>query len=309
MPSFLIALKSGFIRVARSRLRQGLGAAMMLFLLISLGLQAATPARAQFLPGMENIEGEVASESFIPVFRRGNLELAPIFLDGKMLGLASGYVSLRLRDESLTNAEKINAANRAYLIHGKLQKYLQAMSLYTRKLASNGGITDLNEQEKILREQLSVSAVRGANGSYVALTFPAQRKPEAIFTVAKSDIDNLRFASSDPLQIATLVAVQTRADLISAWRERQPPALLKAFTRAAYVFAGLVLASFLLVLLQRRLKRLQQHFSSQLAVELRASVATTHPESNVAPTEKGLSFVKATLRTIDTASNAPAPWG
>lgn len=83
---------------------------MMLFLLISLGLQAATPAREQFLPGMENIEGEMVSESFIPVFRRGNLELAPIFLDSKMLGLASGYVSLRLRDESLTNAEKINAA-------------------------------------------------------------------------------------------------------------------------------------------------------------------------------------------------------
>ena len=34
---------------------------MLLFLLISLGLQATTPARAQFLPGMENIEGEVVS--------------------------------------------------------------------------------------------------------------------------------------------------------------------------------------------------------------------------------------------------------
>ena len=77
---------------------------MLLFLLISLGLQATTPARAQFLPGMENIEGEVVSESFIPMFRRGNLELAPIVLDGKMLGLASGYFSLRLRDECLTNA-------------------------------------------------------------------------------------------------------------------------------------------------------------------------------------------------------------
>ena len=217
---------------------------MLLFLLISLGLQATTPAMAQFLPGMENIEGEVVSESFIPMFRRGNLELAPIVLDGKMLGLASWYFSLRLRDECLTNAEKNNAANRAYLTRGKPQKYLQEMSLYTRKLASNGGITDLNEQEKILREQLSISAELGANGSYVALTFTTQRKPEAIFTVAKSDIDNLRFASSDPLQIATLVAVQTMADLIKAWRDRQPTALRAGFTRAADVFADLILASF-----------------------------------------------------------------
>ena len=51
-------------------------------------------------------------------------------------------------------------------------------------------------------------------------------------------------------------------------------------------------------MLQRRLKRLQQHFSAQLAMELRASENTAHPESNVAPTEKGLSFVKATLRRL-----------
>lgn len=98
---------------------------------------------------------------------------------------------------------RLNAANRGYLIHSKLQKYLQAMSLYTKRLASNGGITDPDEQEKILREQLSVGAVRGANGTFVAVTFPAQRKPAPIFTVTKSDIDNVRLEYTDPLQIAS----------------------------------------------------------------------------------------------------------
>lgn len=305
MLSLLIALKSGFIRVSRSRMRLGLGAAMMLFLLISLGLQAAMPARAQILPGLEKVSGEVSSEAMIPMFRRGNLELAPIFLDGNMLGLASSFISVRLRDDSITNAAKISAVNRAYIIHGRLQKHLHAMSLYSKNLADVRGIRDPDEQERIISGQLSTSFIEEENTVISTLTFPANSVPEQIFAITKADIEQARLQSSEPSQIAKRSSTLVKKELIAAWRNRQPPQLAKAAIRASYVIIGLIIFSLLLTIMQRRFKRYALKLADQLESEIQ-STEISNPESSQGPVAGGFSFTTNPLRRLSLRQRSSA---
>jgi small-conductance mechanosensitive channel len=282
-----------------------MGLAITVMILIGLVIQMAVPVRAQFLPGVEKVEGETPSGALIPVFRRGNLELAPIFVDGKMVGMASSFISVRLRDESLTNAGKITAANRAYLIHSLLQKYLHAMSLYTKTLAEERGIKSIGAQERILRDQLSTQPLVRDNSTFVALTFPAKSQPEQIYTITRSDIDQVRFESSNEMEIAVRASVLLKRELLDAWRNRQQPQLIAGLIKAAYVVGGLVLLSLLLAFVQRRLLRYQQTLSGQLESELNSARAL-NPESKATQTAGGFSFVKAPLRRLSLRQRSSA---
>ncbi len=52
-------------------------------LIFSLNL----PAVAQFFPNFGNGEANINSSTNIPIFEHGNLEIAPVFLDGKQVGV------------------------------------------------------------------------------------------------------------------------------------------------------------------------------------------------------------------------------
>ena len=233
------------------------------------------------------------------MFKRGNLELAPVFLDGKQLGLVSSFISIRLRNESLANADKLSAAGRSYLVHSRLQKYLQAMSLYSNQLAASDQSIDLESRETILRSELSTDVITGADKTVsVKLTFPASSRPEQIITVTKSDIDNVRFDSSDPLDIATRVAARAEDELLTVWKDRQGPALRRGAVRAVSALAALSLLSVLLSSLQRRLQTSDRQLAHLLAVERRAAAPASDMLTAWGGAERHLDHVTSPLRSL-----------
>ena len=233
------------------------------------------------------------------MFTRGNLELAPVFLDGKQLGLISSFISIRLRNENLANADKLSAAGRSYLVHSRLQKYLHAMSQYSNQLAASDQSIDQARKEQILRSELSTDVIVGADKTVsVTLTFPSSSRPEQIITVTKSDIDNVRFESSDPVDIATRTAARAEVELLRAWKERQKPALTRGAYRAFSALAGLALVSILLRILQRRLRRSDQKLTHLLLIERQASMPVSNPLPSAGEGESDLHHVKSPLRGL-----------
>ena len=85
---------------------------------------------AQSLPGLGFSEDEITSESYVPVFTRGNLDIAPIFLDGKIIGGVSSFIKLK-SDKEDSGTIDYSAATRSHLIHSKLQKILSNMIYYS----------------------------------------------------------------------------------------------------------------------------------------------------------------------------------
>jgi hypothetical protein len=58
----------------------------VVLLALTLALAGQFPTAAQILPGIGWSEGDITSHSYVPIFTAGNLETAPVFLDGKLIG-------------------------------------------------------------------------------------------------------------------------------------------------------------------------------------------------------------------------------
>lgn len=71
-------------------------------LALMLNLVWEVPTVAQMLPGLDWSDEEIARESHIPTFTRGNMEIAPVFLDGKFVGAVSSFADVGLQEN--TNA-------------------------------------------------------------------------------------------------------------------------------------------------------------------------------------------------------------
>lgn len=106
---------------------------------------------------------EITSESYVPIFTRGNLDVAPIFLDGKIIGAVSSFIELE-SDKDDNESASYSAATRSHLIHSKLQKILRSMKLYTQEVLIKQGISQLEAQERELRNQL-FTTVTEENGN------------------------------------------------------------------------------------------------------------------------------------------------
>ena len=122
-------------------------------LILALNLACQFPAIAQGLPGLSMSEDEITSDSYVPVFTRGNLDIAPIFLDGKIIGTVSSFIELE-SDKDDNESASYSAATRSHLIHSKLQKILRNINLYTKEVLIEQGISQLEAQERELRKQL-----------------------------------------------------------------------------------------------------------------------------------------------------------
>ncbi len=243
----------------------------ILAFLISVGLLALIlavtwefPIVAQTLPDLGWTEDHINSSSYIPVFNAGNLEIAPVFLDGKQIGVVHSFIDLRT-DKEDSQANSYSADVRSHVIHSKLQKILLSMTHYSKDILLPGGISRLEAQEKELRKQL-ITDVSEKNGTaVVSITFPKDDVPEIIYTVTQAEIARPRFGGSQPLKIAERVAKGSEKKLIKAWKERQTPHLLSQARRGLLVLLALTATSLSLGRVQKSLNYNKRELDNSLS--------------------------------------------
>ncbi len=225
------------------RLIQSLAYFISLFLLIfTLLISCLFPTFAQSFTNSELPENTLISDNNTPMFRRGNLNVSPVFLSGKMLGTIPSFVELRTDNDILESI--YDASTRSYILHSKLVNVLENMLRYTREIVPQN--IGLEQQEKILEEQLITSVDEQKGITVVLVSFPKENLPEVLFSVTQADIERPRLGGSQPFQIADNVATRAKSDLIQAWKERQTPHLLSQAQQALLILTALIGANFCL---------------------------------------------------------------
>ncbi|MGA1622167.1 MAG: hypothetical protein ACO36E_05500, partial [Synechocystis sp.] len=66
--------------------------------MFSVLLPGDRPMLAQGIPTLGAMEESALARPYVPTFRRGNLEFAPVFLDGKVVGTVSARIAINPRD-------------------------------------------------------------------------------------------------------------------------------------------------------------------------------------------------------------------
>ena len=206
-------------------------------LILAIALAWLFPVSAQNLPGLSMSNDEITSKPYVPIFTRGNLDIAPIFLDGKIIGAVSSFIELESDNEN-KQAGSYSAATRSHLIHSKLQKILENMNRYSQNVLANQGISEIEEQEKELRKQLVTTVSEEKGNVFVSTTFPQNDVPEIIYSVTQADISRPRFGKSQPLKIAEGAAKIGETALMQAWEERQIPHLQAQGQKALLLLTG-----------------------------------------------------------------------
>ena len=231
-------------------------------------LTSLLPVRAQFLPALEASAQQVTSAQFLPVFSQGNVELSPVFLDGRIIGTVAGFIDFKKSGAPAGNDAAYTASERAHLIHSRLQKVLTSMTRYTSR--SLGEPMDQQREptvyqlHRLLARNLHAFVQEVGSRYDVFIAFPRSDPPELIFTVTPADVARIREDSSEPEAIAKRVASGVRKSLLVAWEERQPPALWQAARRGGLGLLLLSLASALGVVIQKRLHGAYQVLTARL---------------------------------------------
>ncbi|WP_172820773.1 mechanosensitive ion channel family protein [Cyanobium sp. NIES-981] len=227
------------------------------------------PVQAQFLPALDTTGGQqVTSPQFLPVFSQGNVELSPVFLDGRIIGSVSGFIDVKNSGASSGNDAAYSASQRAFVIHSRLQKILTSMTTFTARVSAES--VDSQRQPNVVQQRRQLARnlhtfVREAGSSFeVFLAFPRSDPPELVYTVTPADVARVRTDSSEPVAIARRVASKVRGILLDAWEERQPPALWRSARRAGLGLLVITLASGLGMRLQKLLRRRQHAMSDRL---------------------------------------------
>ena len=265
---------------------------------LTLNLAWELPTLGQSLPGLSLSDDEITSESYVPVFTRGNLDIAPIFLDGKIVAGVTSFIELE-SDKNDSRANSYSAATRSHLIHSKLQKILNNMSSYSQEVLLNQGISQLEAQERELSKQLVTNISEEKGTVFMSVTFPQDDVPEIIYTVTQADVARPRFGESQPLKIATDAAKIAKTSLIQAWKERQATHLQAQGQHALFVLFALIISSLSLGWAQKRLAlvnlKLENMLSNSETVELQDNWISgfskfTERLATIAPSLKKLSL-------------------
>ncbi|MDM7952567.1 MAG: mechanosensitive ion channel family protein [Cyanobium sp. CZS 25K] len=255
---------------------------LLVWLLPALGcllivLTCLLPVQAQFLPALEASAGQVSSSQFLPVFSQGNVELSPVFLDGRIIGTVSGFIDFKSSGAPSGDDAGYSASERAHVIHSRLQKVLTSMTTYTSRALSEvvDQQRDLSvfQLRRLLNRNLDTFVQQVGSRYDVFLVFPRSDPPELIFTVTPADVARIREDSSEPAAIARRVASGVKNSLLDAWEERQPPALWQAARRGGLGLLLLFLASALGAVIQKRLSGASQ----ALTARLRAVIQEENP--------------------------------
>ena len=240
----------------------------ILVFLISVGLLTLTltltwnpPTIAQAIPDLNWSEDNISPESYIPIFTVGNLEISPVFLDGKMLGTVESFVDLKGADGQI---KRFASAARSHVIHSRLQKILDNMTRYSRDVLPQLGMSELEAQESELRKQLVTEVSEEKGAAVVLISFPKNDVPEILYTVTQATIAKPRFGGSQPLKIAKRTAKVAKNALIQAWKERQPPHLRSQGRHGLLILLALTVTSLSLKFIQKRLNSEKRRINNSL---------------------------------------------
>ncbi|QEY32684.1 mechanosensitive ion channel family protein [Synechococcus sp. RSCCF101] len=250
----------------------------MLALLLPMQSLMAVP-----LPQLPAAVMDAAPEQTIPVFSLGNLDVSPVFLDGSMVGLVH---SRKSQARSLGLAEADTATNsrvRSFLISSRLRKYLSAIELYVQTVLRPRGVTDLATQQQAIEDQLRLTFVTDAGTPYISIAFPADSKPEPLYTFQDADLLAIRFAPSDRDAMGLRALNTARQTLVGAWLDRQRPALLKGVLRATAILAALIVLTLITRRIRSVLKRRLLLVQTPRSAESRAEPSKLESQSPALP--------------------------
>ncbi len=220
------------------------------------------PLLAQ-IPGLNVAAEEAGRTPNIPTFRYGNIDVAPVFIDGE----PTYWVASDLGLDAGENAERTpRAAFRAQLIQSKLAKLLNDMSSADAEGGPLADIDDPRQLEQAIREQLKIRIDESLGMPVVVGAFPEDAPEEIIFTVTEADA---QFLSEPADRLAAKLKLSLERELLEHWRERRPEELLQRARLAIAILAGTAIASALLAFWQRRLRdrgrQLRQHRKAESA--------------------------------------------
>ncbi len=184
----------------------------LLFVILLTG-SGELPSVAQVIPGLGLSKENIPSPSFVPVFTIGNLEIAPVFLDGKLMGAVTSFVDYKANNNDY-KAEPYGASVRSQLMNSNLQKLLDNMTRYAQEVLPKQGIMGVVAQERELRGQLGTYVAQQQRTTVVTVAFPKNEVPELIFSVTQAEIARPRFGGSQPLLIAHRAARNIKSGLI-----------------------------------------------------------------------------------------------
>ena len=244
--------------------RQRLVRIMLLVVTLLLMAWATPPVAAQFMPEFSNRNTRLTPQDLIPVFTQGNVEIAPVFLDGRIVGAVPGFIQVRSDAEGDRLEAQFSARERSHVIHSRLTKILTNLQVYSSSKLRKRGITESSSQEAILENQLNVFVEQKPQGFRVMVSFPKDDPPDLLYTITPADVARVRLESSNPEEIARRVAGITKMILLRAWLERQPDVLLSSLRRGLMILLGVSGISGLILIVQKRLKRIYQVVSSRL---------------------------------------------
>ncbi len=234
------------------------------------------PLKAQqSLPGFNSSRNSESFPPNIPTFREGNLELAPIFIDGKTVGFVASKIGLEPNIP--------DAASRAQLIHRKLQGILYHMSRYARNYQTNQGKSEPEELEKVVAQQLKITASKLQGTFVILIAFPKDAPPEVVFTITQADAQG---AGLSEAKIANESINYGREVLLQAWKERQPDYLRTQAQLVLKIFSVMTIISLSLLWVQKSLSARSQQLQHFLALPTSSAQISNNHQSESAMTSK-----------------------
>jgi small conductance mechanosensitive channel len=239
------------------------------------------PLKAQdFLPGFNLSSNSESFPSNIPVFKEGNLQLAPVFLDGKVVEFVSSKIG--------GQPNIPDAASRAGLIHRKLQGILEQMSRYTRNYQSNQNISQPEKLEKIVAEQLKIIPSKSQDTFVVLIAFPQQAPPEILFSITKADAQRVGLPEEKFAQESVKFA---REILLQAWKERQSDYLWTQAQLSLKIFLGIMVVSLSLLWGQKHLQATKIELQHLLSTPTNSAQVIDDSQSELGISAKPIELV------------------
>ncbi len=219
------------------------------FTLLSI-LSLQQPLQAQ-LPGLSLSAEDTSRAPNIPTFRYGNLDVAPVFVDGVPIHWVASAATLRTDHDPPSVPQ---AAFRAQLIQSKLEKLLADMDDAARQEPLST-LADYGELRAAIRAQLSISVDTSGEAPVILGSFSADAPAEILLTVTEADA--LLIGEPGP-RIAAKLKLRLEKELMQYWEQRQWPHLWQQAQVVFLVFLLTLAVSMLLALGQRRLRQRAQ---------------------------------------------------
>ncbi|MDB9313743.1 mechanosensitive ion channel family protein [Spirulina sp. CS-785/01] len=276
-------------RSLKSRKCRSVWGWLLLTLFTCLGVVlTSSPLLAQ-IPGL-NVSGEtVSSIPNIPTKRIGNLEIAPVFLDGVMIREISAAIGFEESQEDIETRD-LTAAYRSQYVSNKLQQILDGMGQYTKKKFTRSlhlqhlrevqqwDSFDLDkilpkrglfaQQIKALNRQLLLNSEKVEDGSYIIkAAFPRGAPIETVVTVTKADA---LFQQTSTVELAQRWTKNLQIELLQGWLMRQPIAVELGVIFSLLVVLTVVLLTLIIRFFQFRLRRSGKHLQAQASAQTAA---------------------------------------